>query len=108
MRGGKRPGAGRRPRFGAYRQTTTMRVPVQLKEQVIAYLEQLCVDTQQSGRRIVSKSKHSARHGQTDYVTVSDKKIKRATAILKAAIKLKANAGGAIKTEIRRALNILQ
>lgn len=42
MRGGRRQGAGRKPRFGQYKETATMRVPVQLKQQIIAFIEDMC------------------------------------------------------------------
>jgi hypothetical protein len=108
MRGGKRLGAGRRPRFGQYRQTTTMRVPAQLKQDIIAYIEGICRDTNQSDPQMVTTSKQAVKPGKSDFVPVSRKKLSQAVVILNRARKLKANAGGAIKTEIRRALNILE
>ncbi|MBW2155000.1 MAG: hypothetical protein JRH18_25505 [Deltaproteobacteria bacterium] len=108
MRGGKRAGAGRRPRFGPYRETTTMRVPAQLKQDVIAYIESICADTNQSDAKMSAASKQAVKHGKTDYVSVSKHKLNQAVTILKRSLILKANAGGAIKAQIRKAVNLLQ
>ncbi len=107
MRGGKRPGAGRRPRFGAYHKTTTMRVPAPLKKDVIAYIERLCADSASQDGKIVTKSKRAAA-SQTDNVTFSKDALNAAITLLNEALHLKANAGGAIKQEIRKVLRILQ
>ena len=106
MRGGKRPGAGRRPRFGGYHQTTTMRVPAPLKQEIIAYIEHLCTDSQ--SQYVVRKSKRAAPSSQTDKVTFSKDELNMALTLLNEALHLKANAGGAIKREIRKALQLLQ
>lgn len=108
MRGGKRPGAGRRPRFGAYHQTTTMRVPAALKQEIIAHIERLCVDGESQDVKTVTKSKRVAPASQTENVTVSKDELSAALALLNDALHLKANAGGAIKHEIRKSLKILQ
>ena len=108
MRGGKRPGAGRRPRFGAYHKTTTMRVPAPLKQDVIAYIERLCADSASQDGKIVTKSKRGFAASQTDNVTFSKDALNAAIALLNEALHLKANAGGAIKHEIRKVLRILQ
>lgn len=107
MRGGKRLGAGRRPRFGAYRETTTMRVPAALKEDIIGYIERQCGSGDQSGPKIVTKSKRGTPQGRTDRVTFSKDDLTEGITILSHALQLRANAGGAIKDEIRRALKIL-
>lgn len=107
MRGGKRPGAGRRPRFGAYRETTTMRVPAPLKQDIIAYIEHLCGGGDQGGPKIVTKSKQGTSQGKTDNVAFSKDGHTEAITILNQALQLRANAGGAMKGEIRRALKIL-
>jgi len=106
MRGGKRPGAGRRPRFGAYHKTTTMRVPAPLKQDIIAHIEHLCADGE--SQYVVTKSKRVAPASQTDNVTFSKDDLNAAVALLNEALHLKANAGGAIKREIRKALQLLQ
>lgn len=105
MRGGKRQGAGRRPRFGQYRETTTMRVPIQLKQDVIDYIESICPDRDQSRHNFVTESNHSIK--PINNVTLSKARISQAINILELSLELKANAGGAIKKEIRKALNIL-
>jgi len=105
MRGGKRQGAGRRPRFGEYRETTTMRVPIQLKQDVIAFIESMCGDTDQSRNNFVTES--NVNHEPKDSVTLSKEQIIQAINILKLSLELKANAGGAIKKEVRKALSIL-
>ena len=108
MRGGKRPGAGRRPRFGAYHETTTMRVPAPLKQDVIAYIERLCADSASQDGKIVTKSKRAVAASQTDNVIFSKDALNAAIALLNESLHLKANAGGAIKQEIRKVLQILQ
>ncbi len=108
MRGGKRAGAGRRPRFGPYRETTTMRVPAQLKADIIAYIESICADTNQSEPKMEAASKQAVKQAKTDRVSVSKHKLSQAVTVLKRSLKLKANAGGAIKAEIRKAVDILQ
>ena len=108
MRGGKRKGAGRRPRFGQYRETTSMRVPVQLKQDIIAFIESMCGDTDQSRNNFITKSNHIINQEATGSVTFSEKQIIGGINILELALRLKANAGGAIKNEIRKALRILQ
>ena len=107
MRGGKRQGAGRRPRFGEYKETTTMRVPIQLKQDVIAFIESMCGDTDQSRNNFVIESNHIVNQKPKDSVTLSKEQIIQAMNILKLSLELKANAGGAIKKEIRKALSIL-
>ena len=92
-RGGKREGAGRRPRFGQYKETTTIRVPTLLKQDVITYIENLCNETHQSS--------------PYDSVTLSKDQLAEIADILNAGLKLKANAGGKIKIEIRKALKII-
>jgi hypothetical protein len=108
MRGGKRLGAGRRPRFGAYGRTTPMRIPVQLKQEVIAYIEGICRSDHQTERETQTESKQALRTEKTVRGAISEQKLNQATAILERSLQLKANAGGAIKTEIRKALSILQ
>lgn len=108
MRGGKRPGAGRRPRFGAYHKTTTIRVPAPLKQDIIAYIERLCADGASQDAKIVTKSKRASPVRQTDNVTFSKDDLNAALTLLNHALYLRANAGGAIKHEIRKALKILQ
>jgi hypothetical protein len=107
MKGGKRQGAGRRPRFGQYRETTTMRVPIQLKQDVIDFIESMCRDRDQSRNNFVTESNHIINQEPIDSVTLSKEQISQAINILELSLELKANAGGAIKKEIRKALNIL-
>lgn len=107
MRGGKREGAGRRPRFGQYRETTTMRVPIQLKQDVIAFIESMCRDRDQSRHDFETESSRIMNQGSMDNVTLSKAQIGQAINILELSLELKPNAGGAIKKEIRKALNIL-
>ena len=102
MRGGKRQGAGRRPRFGQYRETTTMRVPIQLKQDVIDFIESMCSDRDQSRNNFVTESNHTINQELIDSVTLSKEQIKQAINILELSLELKANAGGAIKKEIRK------
>ena len=101
MRGGKRQGAGRKPRFGQYKQTATMRVPVQLKQQIIAFIDDMCRKDAQANKDCVTQS-------DTKEVQLRNKKISQAKQILNQSLGLKANAGGAIKNEIRKALRILE
>jgi flagellin-specific chaperone FliS len=101
MRGGKRQGAGRKPRFGQYKETATMRVPVQLKQQIIAFIEDMCRKDAQANKDFVTQS-------DTKEVQLRDEKISQAKQILNQSLELKANAGGAIKNEIRKALKILE
>ncbi len=108
MRGGKRPGAGRRPRFGTYHKTTTIRVPAPLKQDIIAYIERLCAVGQSPEVKIVTKSKRIAPANHTDHVTFSKDELNAALTLLNDALQLRANAGGAIKHEIRKSLKILQ
>ena len=108
MRGGKRPGAGRRPRFGTYHKTTPMRVPAPLKQDIVAYIERLCANSQSREDKMVTKSKGVTAASQTDKVTFSKDDLNAVRALLNEALHLKANAGGAIKHEIRKALQLLQ
>jgi hypothetical protein len=108
MRGGKRPGAGRRPRFGTYHKTTTIRVPALLKQDIIAYIERLCADGQSPEIKTVTKSNSIAQLSHSDHVTFSKDELNAALRLLNDALQLRANAGGAIKHEIRKSLKILQ
>lgn len=108
MRGGKRKGAGRKPRFGQYKETATMRVPVQLKQEIIAFVEHLCRKGTQTEKDYVANSEGNEVQLENDNVTLSNEKIFQAKQILDQSLKLKANAGGAIKNEIRKAMNILE
>ena len=108
MRGGKREGAGRHPRFGRYRETTTMRVPAPLKQEIIAFIEKLCSDVAQSHSNFVTKPKNAESQTMAENVTMSRAKITQARNVLEHSLKLRSNAGGAIKKEIREALKILQ
>lgn len=105
MRGGKRPGAGRRPRFGAHGCTTPMRVPVQLKEEVIAYIEDICRSRHRDAQGDPGDSPRQEGPRQR---AISEPELTQVAAILERSLQLKASAGGAIKTEIRRALRILR
>ena len=108
MRGGKRPGAGRRPRFGTYHKTTTIRVPTPLKQDIIAYIERLCADGESSEIKTVTKSNRIAQLSHSDHVTFSKDELNAVLRLLNDALQLRANAGGAIKHEIRKSLKILQ
>jgi hypothetical protein len=121
MRGGKRKGAGRKPRYGNYKDTTTMRVPVELKPEIVSFIENLCG---QRGRdENVAKTKEVGNGAENENVTktdslenacgnenvtISGEAISRAGKVLRDSLGLRANAGGAIKKEIRVALDILQ
>lgn len=106
MRGGKRLGAGRRPRFGAYGLTTTMRIPVQLKQEIIAFIEGICRSDHRTEPQ--AECRQALKQEETDQGAISKQKLNQAAALLEQSLQLKANAGGAIKTQIRKALNILQ
>ena len=108
MRGGKREGAGRHPRFGRYRETTTMRVPAPLKQEIIAFIERLCADTAPGHPHFETKSKLVGRQGMAEKAAISRAKITQLSNVLEGSLKLRSNAGGAIKKEIRKALKILQ
>jgi hypothetical protein len=108
MRGGKRLGAGRRPRFGAYGLTTTMRIPVELKQEIIAFIEGSCRSDHRTERQTEAESGQALKQEETDQGAISKQKLNQAAALLEQSLQLKANAGGTIKTEIRKALNILQ
>ena len=110
MRGGKRPGAGRRLRLGTYHKTTPVRVPAPLKQDIVAYIERLCANNQSREDKMVAKSKSKGvtAASQTDKVTFSKDDLNAVRALLNEALHLKANAGGAIKHEIRKVLRILQ
>lgn len=108
MRGGKRQGAGRKPRFGQYKETATMRIPVQLKQEIIAFIEHLCRKGTQVEKDYVAQSKGNEIHRENDNVTLSKERVFQAKQILDQSLNLKANAGGAIKNEIRKAMNILE
>lgn len=108
MRGGKRQGAGRKPRFGHYKETVTMRVPVQLKQEIIAFIDHVCQKDVQTEKDYVTQSEGSKIQLDNDNVTLSKEKVFKIKQILTQSLKLKANAGGAIKNEIRKAMNILE
>lgn len=108
MRGGKRQGAGRKPRFGQYKETATMRIPVQLKQEIIAFIEHLCRKGTQVEKDYVAQSKGNEIQRENDNVTLSKERVFQAKQILDQSLNLKANAGGAIKNEIRKAMNILE
>jgi hypothetical protein len=106
MRGGKRAGAGRPPRFGAYGLTTTMRIPMQLREEIITFIEGIC--RCDHGTEPKAESRVALKQEETGQGAISKEKLSQATALLERSLQLKANAGGAIKTEVRKALSILQ
>ncbi|MFX0202137.1 MAG: hypothetical protein ACFFCW_38995 [Candidatus Hodarchaeota archaeon] len=85
-----------------------MRVPAPLKEEIIAFIERLCSEAAQSHGDFVPKSKNVESQAMAENVTVSKAKITQARNVLERSLKLKSNAGGAIKKEIRKALGILQ
>lgn len=72
--------------------TKTVRVPIVLADKVIEYARSL--DTSDSDNF-------------TNHSRVTTERVKQAIEILNHAVTLKANAGGAIKAEIRRALDLL-
>ncbi len=84
-RGGKREGAGRKKSADP---TVTIRVP---QSKVILVKEWV-------------KGKHSVPYQSDESMS----KIADSISLLNHALKLKANAGGKIKTEIRKVINILQ
>lgn len=108
MRGGKRQGAGRKPKFGQYKETVTMRVPVQLKQEIIAFIEFACQEDILTHKEYVTQSESSKFPLNKDNVTLSKEKVSKIKQILSQSLKLKANAGGAIKNEIRKAMHFLE
>jgi hypothetical protein len=85
-----------------------MRIPVQLKPDIIAYIEKICAGTNPGGPKTEAASKQAVKQAETDHVSVSKHRLRQAVTVLKRSLKLKANAGGAIKAEIRKAVDILQ
>ena len=121
MRGGKRKGAGRKPRYGNYKDTTTMRVPVALKPEIVSFIEKLCgrrttddnvAESKEQGKEVDCESVTKTKGGEGDRanecVAISEEAVRRAGKILRESLKLRANAGGAIKSEIRVALDLLR
>jgi len=106
MRGGKRTGSGRHPKYGTFKDTTIMRVPAELKQNIIAYIEDICIEKTMPIN--VAESNTALKPEDNDCVTISKQKLSQAETILVQSLQLKANAGGAIKTGIRKALNLLQ
>jgi len=89
MRGGKREGSGRKSKLGIGK-TTIIRVPEKFKSEILEFIELL--------------SKSDDPKELIENVTKSKSKNKQLITILEDALKLKANAGGAIKKEIRKVL----
>jgi hypothetical protein len=79
MRGGKRVGAGRPPRFGAYGYTTIMRIPVQLKKEIIAFIEGIC--RSDHGTEPKAESRVFLKEEKTDQGAISKEKLRQATAL---------------------------
>jgi hypothetical protein len=83
-----------------------MRIPVQLKEEIIAFIEGIC--RCDHGTAPKAESRVVLKQRETAQGALSKDKLSQATALLGRSLQLKANAGGAIKTEVRKALSILQ
>jgi len=93
-RGGFREGAGR-PGAWKHGETKMIRVPIALSEEVLDIARRLdegySIDCDSNSKEVSSHPK-----------------VEKAIALLTEALKLKANAGGAIKAEIRKALDLLK
>ena len=101
-RGGARPNSGPPPSW-KHGRTTTIRVPRALTVQIVQLARQL--DEGNLELDTVSKSE-SDTGSKTEFDTSS--KIAGAVEILTEALKLKSNAGGKIKVEIRKVLELLE
>ncbi len=91
-RGGKRTGSGRRKNSEP---TVTVRVPVSMKKTIKQFVKNNKI--MNNFMLIEAEKEPSFKEGLSNSVF-----------LLKSALKLKANAGGKIKTEIRKALDYLQ
>ena len=76
--------------------TRTIRVPIAIADRVL------------EAAKIIDENPSHTLTQVNQATTAASKKEVEAIAILEAALNLKANAGGAIKTEIRRALELLK
>ena len=101
-RGGARPNSGPPPSW-KHGRTTTIRVPRKLAVQIVQLARQL----DEGSLELDTVSKLESDTGsEIEYDTSS--KIAEVVEILTEALKLKSNAGGKIKLEIRKVLELLE
>ena len=101
--GGAREGAGKKPGWKTG-PTKPIRLPVTLHDAVYRYAKRLDEVMDPSNLESVTDSKMN--YLLTDEMGAIH--VQKVIEILNEALQLKANAGGAIKTEIRKALEILE
>ena len=101
-RGGARPNSGP-PSSWKHGRTTTIRVPRKLAVQIVQLARQL----DQGKLELDTVSKLESDTGSKIELDTSSK-IAEAVEILTEALKLKSNAGGKIKLEIRKVLELLE
>ena len=121
--GGYRPGAGQKPKWNSG-STVTIRVPQELTSEILLYAQLIdgqspndlqienclscLLDNVTESKELQKQSnQHKEPKKKERFDGVTESNYQEALLILHSALNLKANAGGAIKAEIKRALNLL-